>query len=384
MKKAFLMMGLSITLTTSVLATVSSEGLMGHWTLDGNANDDSGNELHGENVGAVPIEGKFGQAYRFNGSAGIALGNLDFSNEKYTVSGWIRTTTPAIPSFWRNWLTKLDSSGGPQGGGPIHLAIGDGRDWTKDGPLYFVWHGGTTVVLISNETHNVRDGEWHMVTASYESGMQKLYHNGVLLSTTSFAGPLPQNSQNVIIGGSQFGAFHRPWIGDVDEVSIYNRVLTDAEVAELYTVNSNKAPDTTAAVANPATLWPPNNQMVPVNINGIIDPDGDLIKIEITGVSQDEPVARAKDSLLKKLSDRIKKSTVKSNKASSADAIINGETVLLRAERFGNGNGRVYRIDFRATDVKGSVSDGYVYVSVPHTQGTEAIAEVQKYDSTLR
>ncbi len=57
-------------------------------------------------------------------------------------------------------------------------------------------------------------------------------------------------------------------------------------------------------------------------------------------------------------------------------------TVLLRAERAGKGDGRVYRIAFTASDPEGSVS-GVVFVKVPNTLKKPAIDSGWVFDSTL-
>jgi hypothetical protein len=52
------------------------------------------------------------------------------------------------------------------------------------------------------------------------------------------------------------------------------------------------------------------------------------------------------------------------------DWVITGPmTVQLRAERAGNGTGRVYTITVRCTDAAGNSSERTVTVSVPKSQG---------------
>jgi concanavalin A-like lectin/glucanase superfamily protein len=74
-----------------------------------------------------------------------------------------------------------------------------------------------------------------MVTATYTAGSQTLYFDGCLVGTDAYPGPLPLVAEAVQIGGFDgFGPYHHPWIGDIDEVSIYTRVLGAAEALELY------------------------------------------------------------------------------------------------------------------------------------------------------
>jgi VCBS repeat-containing protein len=110
------------------------------------------------------------------------------------------------------------------------------------------------------------------------------------------------------------------------------------------------------------SLWPPNGGFVTVSVLGATDPSGAPISITITGVRQDELVG------------------------SSPDAIINGSTVQLRAERDGNGDGRVYHIFFVISDGLGDSCTGEVLLGVvPHDQGSN-LAPIDGgalYDSTV-
>lgn len=141
----------------------------------------------------------------------------------------------------------------------------------------------------------------------------------------------------------------------------YGGIHTDTVVVHVQ--NANDAPLADAARPTVAVLWPPNHRMVEIGITGVTDPDNDAT-IVVTGVRQDEPTNGTGDG------------------DTAIDAIINANgTVLLRAERAGNGDGRVYHIYFTASDLEGSVS-GVVTVSVPHQIKTAAIDGGPLFDST--
>jgi hypothetical protein len=63
------------------------------------------------------------------------------------------------------------------------------------------------------------------------------------------------------------------------------------------------------------------------------------------------------------------------------DAAVSGNQILLRAERAGTGNGRVYQVQFTATDDQGGSCSGTVKVSVPHNKKDQAIEGPQLYNS---
>jgi hypothetical protein len=119
----------------------------------------------------------------------------------------------------------------------------------------------------------------------------------------------------------------------------------DALITKLAAVNS--PPECTAATATPGTLWPPNHRLVLVAIQGVTDPDGDPVTIQITGITQDEPLS-----------------------GNTPDATgLGSATAQVRAERAGGADGRVYHLTFTATDSQGASCAGTVTVCVPHDQG---------------
>jgi hypothetical protein len=116
------------------------------------------------------------------------------------------------------------------------------------------------------------------------------------------------------------------------------------------------------AMASPAALWPPNHDLVPVEILGVTDLDTDRLTLTVTGVRQDEPVNGLGDGY------------------TSPDAVLQGAGVLLRAE---HGNGRIYEIFFRADDSIGERCTGSVTVSVPHDQGdASCVDDGLQFDAT--
>ena len=134
---------------------------------------------------------------------------------------------------------------------------------------------------------------------------------------------------------------------------------------------TNQPPECSKAYAVPGCLWPPNNKMVPVNIKGVTDPDGNPVKITITGITSDEPTATALGA--------------GGSKAAPDASGVGSSSAMIRAERSGNGDGRVYVINFMAEDGKGGICNGSVVVKVPHDQSSKscpAIDSGQKYDAT--
>ncbi len=225
----------------SLRSGVPTHGLIGHWPLDGNTEDVSGNERHGTNRGAAVVPGRFGSAYYFDGNSGIEVGDLDFSSQEFTVSGWIRAGDPPKEQLFRNWIIKMHDNG-TTGDATFELLLQDGRDFPgyHNEAAFMVWREGAGVVGLLSRGVNMRDGRWHCMTATLRPGEQRLYVDGRLVelathrgATNVFPGPLPLQTGPVAIGGGRFGPYHQPWVGEIDEVLIYNRALSPREVRQL-------------------------------------------------------------------------------------------------------------------------------------------------------
>lgn len=115
-------------------------------------------------------------------------------------------------------------------------------------------------------------------------------------------------------------------------------------------------------------LWPPNGELVTLQLTDFLTVTGaqGTPTIRVDAITQDEPVA--------------------SNREDAFDAEgVGTDTINVRAERDGDGNGRVYAVEFTATDSKGNSCSGTFTIGVPHSNnGDPAIDDGQIYDSTTR
>lgn len=144
---------------------------------------------------------------------------------------------------------------------------------------------------------------------------------------------------------------------------------SETTVTILVVLLTNTPPDCSKATPSISEIWPPNHKLVPISIVGVTDPDvGDTVTITINAITQDEPVNGLGDG------------------DTAPDGFgVDGSSALVRAERSGLGNGRVYVISFTANDPIGAMCTGSVSVCVPHDQkpGHVCIDDGQNYDSTV-
>ena len=208
-----------------------SDGLVGMWLFNdnpwpsGTTYDLSGNGNHGTLVDHTKsVPGLHGNALDFDGTGDwINVGDndsLDFGSGNFTISTWVKTTANGPDEI----VSKRNGS---------NDAIG------------FIFSMGSTEVLVfeiddgvGNEkvavgTVDIHDGNLHHVVAKREGDTIYIYTDGGDEQTkdVSAVGTI-SNILDLRIGANNDGS--RRWNGQIDMVSIYNRALAAAEVAELY------------------------------------------------------------------------------------------------------------------------------------------------------
>jgi len=118
--------------------------------------------------------------------------------------------------------------------------------------------------------------------------------------------------------------------------------------------------DTTPPTINgnvaPSVLWPPNHKMVTINaavaVSDICDPTASFV---LTSITSNEPDNGTGDG-------------DKPNDIQGADYGTADTSFQLRAERSGRGNGRIYTINYTASDKSGNTTPIQLQVTVPHDQ----------------
>ena len=124
----------TISLATATMAQVPNyvptNGLVGWWPFNGNANDESGNGHNGNINGATLNTDRFGisnSSYLFNGSSGISILNttpFSFGNQSFSVGFWFKTATNNAGDFISydncinsaGWKIRMNLPNGNQGG----------------------------------------------------------------------------------------------------------------------------------------------------------------------------------------------------------------------------------------------------------------------------
>ena len=242
--------------SVNLIQQISAANLVASWTFNGNAKDVSGNGNDGTlktgwvgPYGVAPTDGatlpvlvadRYGvanSAYDFNNAAYIEVPyQASLRPASFTICAWIKPKEASNGNYifsldrWNGYKFQL------QGGNlPFLTVMTSTGDHDQD-------DGGASVQL----------GQWTQVVTSFTNGTMKFYINGALVKTANITGDpttlvspppiaigneLPKasynladpNSSRAYYGGNFF-------IGSIDDLHLYNKVLSDAEVKSLYTM----------------------------------------------------------------------------------------------------------------------------------------------------
>ncbi|MBA7556497.1 hypothetical protein ES705_49206 [subsurface metagenome] len=203
-----------------------ADGLQLHYEFEGTTNDSSGNARHGTAVGGPVFgAGKVGQAVvldgvddyvNIDGYKGVVGDGND--TPPWTVAAWVRTSDNGEIV---GWGSATDD------GNRMEFRINAGRTRAEGG-------GGNT----QGDT-SMNDGQWHHIAVTvqpnsvYSSGID-LWLDGQL-DTRSNSDPDPWHpiADFDVKIGIRYNESGREFTGSIDDVRIYDRVLTAEEVAWL-------------------------------------------------------------------------------------------------------------------------------------------------------
>ncbi len=230
--KRFLISFVLTTICTISFAQVDlNSGLVAHYPFSGNANDESGNELHAESVNATLTTDRYGnenKAYFFDGNENV----IDFGN---ILNDVFLTNTFTI-SVWFNAQNYVNGNERPG----MLVAKWNSVNLPENS---FILYGNYLRFITGGKNTDIPDfdvpevGTWNMLTVSVDNGVASIYLNAELQGVVS------DHSCNTSTYSLLVGNHHNPvygFHGSIDDVRIYERPLSGEEVNCLYNVNLNE------------------------------------------------------------------------------------------------------------------------------------------------
>jgi hypothetical protein len=247
---------------------VPTNGLVGYWPFNGNANDESGNGNNGTVYGATLTSDRFGnvgKSMQFGQQQYIEVPTLRQNNiNAYSISAWFKK--PSSNANTDGAIVSGSYPGQTPGGFRLNIGTINRFQWQiEDYP-------GQNGILQNGagDNNNYCDNNWHFVVSTFSSpnglvssSAFKIYIDGNLVhtisnrtnwptwDTTTYA-PINNGNRSTIIGnsGGNYFGFSNSFLGILDDIAIYNRALTQQEISQLYTrtLTPSTTEDTTSNV----------------------------------------------------------------------------------------------------------------------------------------
>lgn len=228
---------------TCASSAAAATGVVGHWPLNDGAGtlvaDVSGTGNNGVLSGdASWSPGLSGSALSFGGASGqvqVADAPSLEPASAVTVSAWVRHA--GSPGPYRYIVAK---------GARQCIAASYGLYTGANGGLQFYVskNAGTTYTPSVDAGSGVWDGTWHLVAGTFDGSVLRVYVDGTEVgSSVSDPGPLVYGLRdaNDLDIGSYPGCAGRSFIGLIDDVTIWNRALSPAEIGALVRAQADPA-----------------------------------------------------------------------------------------------------------------------------------------------
>ena len=212
-----LFIGLTSLYAQTVPSYVPTNGLVGWWPFNGNANDESGNGNNGNVSGSASLsQDRFGignKAYSFDGVDDHISVNRTYQ-AAFSLSVWFKALNapqynPLVDAFNANWEVQLKNNS------PNYISFSS---------------SGTYQQFTSAQTTTTNN--WYHLVCTYSSNTLKFYLNDSL--TDQFTvNPLP-NSNGVYFFGASLTGDDQFFYGMLDDIGLWNRALNNQEISALY------------------------------------------------------------------------------------------------------------------------------------------------------
>jgi Concanavalin A-like lectin/glucanases superfamily len=205
--------------------------LVGWWPLDDGAGtvaiDATGNGNDGT-INGTPqwVPGMIGGALEFNGSDNyIDCGDSPtfIIPVNITIACWIK-----VNAFTTNWQAIVTTG---DGSWRVHRSSSSNN---------VAWGTSGVAPTDLTGTTDVSTGDWFHIAATYDGTQKILYINGAVDATSDSTGNIGDSTYNVNIGENN-QATGRYFDGIIDDVQIYNRALSEAEVNKIMQGLANQA-----------------------------------------------------------------------------------------------------------------------------------------------
>src|SRR4051794_3144587 len=221
--------GEPLSLGGSATCVTVPAGAVSWWRAQGNAVDDKGTNNGTLNGGAITAGGKVGQAFSFNGTSAYvsAPDSASLHPANLSVEGWFFVSGNLGTT---RMIVSKPSGTGVEDSFFVYVA----NDETIAAGV-----GTSAATDILASTVTVTPSTWHHFAYTYDGSTQAIYLDGTLANAAITATAAGYTANPFLIGAdNDNGSFTNFFNGSIDEVTLYNSVLTAGQIASIYGADS--------------------------------------------------------------------------------------------------------------------------------------------------
>jgi Concanavalin A-like lectin/glucanases superfamily/Domain of unknown function (DUF5018) len=219
--------GSTQTYTVTLTRTFPTNGLVAYYPFNGNAKDGSGNGRDGTVNGATFATDRKGgnTAVLFNGSSNITFSSVPTTvTDNYSMSLWVSISSL---SQLATFISNGTSDNSRKDGYGLGMGVG-----SASSTVSIRLGGGSGSSALGLDPFSSTDvNKWVHLVILRANGVYKFYWNGSV-KTSGTINYTPATPTKFTIGSLGSQDFFR---GSLDDIRIYNRVLTDSEILALST-----------------------------------------------------------------------------------------------------------------------------------------------------
>ena len=199
------------------------------WLYDVNVNIDIIERANhpGKVNGAILTEDRFineNNAYKMtNDYIDISPPFNPMFNNQITMMAWIK---------WDGTYGYILTKGNDYIGNSYGIGV------NTDGPFIMTAHSPKGTIWAKDLSNNLKVNKWHHITGVVDGSESRIYLDGILRGTAANIGNINESSNSIWIGGQDRQYYNYLFNGSIDDVKIYNRVLSDSEIDEEYNLSA--------------------------------------------------------------------------------------------------------------------------------------------------
>jgi hypothetical protein len=244
-----------------------ASGLVSWWRGEGNLNDNWG--LNNGGTPSRPISytaGKVGLAFNFaNSYIPVADSPSLRATNGLTIEAWVYPT--ALGGSANTILTRFSPLGSPVTNNSYYFGL------TNSGRLCLRVSAAGTSAMTLVAPQPLPLNQWTLVAAAYDGASLRLYTNATVVAQTNYSGGIFPGTESLYLGATPFvttNSFTFYWSGYLDEVSVYNRGLSDSELLSIYNADIiGKCQELPVIVAQPQTQSIPQGEDVKFTVSAV-------------------------------------------------------------------------------------------------------------------